>query len=146
LQVLKNYLDVDLWIRNLPSYWEWSRFIEIANQWQIRSAVFHVMLICRKFMATPVPEEVIKQIDPGWLARWRVRQLISPETLLADRSSLGKRYPTLVKLALADHLSSILLAVLKLAFPDKSMYTRHPVRQGILGHWLHVLDVIKRGD
>ncbi len=97
-------------------------------------------------MATPVPADVLRQIDPGWLARWRVRQLITPETLLADRSSLGKRYPTLVKLSLGDRILSIFRTVLKLVFPGKSMYTKHPVQQGLLGHWLHVLDVIKRGD
>lgn len=72
LQNTKSYLDVDLWIRNLPASWDWSRFIEIANQWQIRSAVFHMMIICKKFMGTPVPDDILKQIDPGWLARWRV--------------------------------------------------------------------------
>ncbi|HSA99809.1 MAG TPA: nucleotidyltransferase family protein [Anaerolineales bacterium] len=146
LQLLKSYLDIDLWVRNLPPTWEWSRFIEITSQWQIRSAVFHVMIICRDFMETPVPDHVLKQLDPGWLARWRVRQLISPKTLLTGRSSLGTRYPTLVKLSLADHVSIIFLTVLKLVFPDKSMYTRHPVQKGILGHWLHIFDVIKRGD
>jgi hypothetical protein len=146
LQITNSYLDVDLWIRNLPPSWDWGQFMEIANQWQIRSAVFHVMTICKEFMRTPVPEEVFKQTDPGWLARWRVRQLISPKTLMADRPSLGKRYPTLVKIALVDHVSKMILTIIKLTFPAKTSYTRHHTKQGIIGHWLHVLDVIKRGD
>jgi hypothetical protein len=146
LQVLKNYLDVDLWIRNLPANWNWSRFIEIANQWQIRSVVFHVFSICKQFMETPVPDEILTQVNPGWLACWRVRLLISPQKIMANRPSLGKRFPTLVKIALADHVSKIFLAVGKLAFPDSSMYTNHQTKQGIVGHWLHILEVIKRGD
>jgi hypothetical protein len=146
LQNTKSYLDIDLWVRNPPAAWDWSRFMEIANQWRIRSAVFHVMMICVEFMGTPVPDDVLKQMDPGWLARWRVRQLISPKILMADRPSLGKRYPTLLKIALADHIAEIFLSIVKLIFPGKSMYTRHHARHGIIGHWLHVLEVIKRGD
>lgn len=145
-RVLKNYLDIDLWIRNLPASWDWSKFMEIANQWQIRSAVFHVMIICKEFMGTPVPTNILKQMDPGWLARWRVSQIITPQILMADRPSLGKRYPTLLKIALTDHVSKIFMAIAKLAFPDKSMYTKHHAKQGIIGHWLHVFEVIKRGD
>jgi len=146
LQIMKNFLDIDLWIRNLPTSWDWGQFMEIVNQWQIRSAVFHVMTFCKEFLGTPVPEEVLRQIDPGWLARWRVRKLISPQKLMADRPSLGKRYPTLVKISLVDHISEMFLTIIKLTFPGRALYTRHYTKQGIIGHWLHIFDVIKRGD
>lgn len=146
LQNTKNYLDIDLWIRNLPASWNWCQFTDIVNQWRIRSAVFHVLVLCRRFMGTPVPDDILRQIDPGWLARWRVRQLLSPEIIMADRPSMGRRYPTLVKLALADRVSQIFLSIVRVVFPERSIYQgRHPPK-GILGHWLHVFNVIKRGD
>lgn len=146
LQNTKSYLDVDLWLRNVPESWDWQHFIEIVNQWHVRSAVYHVLVICQKMLGTPVPVGVLAQLDPGRLARWRVRWLISPEIILSGRKSLGVRYPTLVKLALADQLSKIILSLIRVAFPHQSRYSKHHTQPGLLGHWLHIIEVIKRGD
>lgn len=146
LQVSKNFLDIDLWIRKLPTTWNWDQFEAVVNQWQIRSVAYHALLICKISMGTPVPDLVLGQIDPGRHAHWRVQRFISPRILIGKQLVLGKRYPTLVKLALADHSSKILLAILKLLFPGRSAYSEHHFAKGIFGHWLHVLEVIRRGD
>jgi hypothetical protein len=146
LQVSKNFLDIDLWIRKLPNTWNWNQFTAVVNQWQIRSVVYHALLICKVSMDTPVPDLVLGQMNPGRHAQWRMQRFMSPRILIGNQLVLGRRYPTLVKLALADHSSKILLAVLKLLFPRKTSYSRHYSAKGILGHWLHVLEVIRRGD
>ena len=58
-------------------------------------------------------EGVLERLDPGWLARLRVRLLITPESLLANRRTLGRRYPALVKLASIDSLPRIFLTLIK---------------------------------
>ena len=143
---MQSYLDIDLWIRILPDSWDWDRFLNLVNQWQIRSATYHVLSICKDFFNTPLPDGVLKRFDPGWLARLRVKLLISSQSILADRSTLGKRYPTLVKLALIDRLPRIIVTLIKLAFPPEAWRDHNPSGRGLLAHWLHVLHVVKRGD
>jgi len=146
LQAMQTYLDVDLWIRNLPEAWEWERFLDMVDEWQIRSASYHVLAFCRDFMGTPLPDGILKRLDPGCLARWRVKMLISSGSILADRRVSGKRYPTLVKLAIIDRLPRILLTLIKLAFPGKAWREHDLSRGSLLAHWLHVLHVVKSGD
>ena len=146
LQNTKSYLDLDVWVRNLPDSWDWQVFLETVNRWQIRSSVYHSLIFCIQLLGTPVPQSVLEQLDPGWLARWRVQALISARVLLSNRPSLGFRYPTLVKLALSDSLVQIFNALWRVIFPNKSMLLTHPSQGGLFGHWLHILDVIRRGD
>jgi hypothetical protein len=146
LHAMQTYLDLDLFIRTLPDPWDWDPFQALVNRWRIRSAAWHALSFCRDFMDTPLPDDLLKRLDPGWLARSRVKLLITSESILADRPSLGKRYPTLVKLALIDRLPRILVTLLKLAFPDKAWRQHNPAGRSLLAHWSHVLQVVKRGD
>lgn len=146
LQGLISYLDIDLWIRNLADDWDWRVFLGIVEQWQIRSAVYHVFLFCKSFMGTPVPDEIFERVYPGLFPQWRVKILITPESMLANRSSLGLRYPTLVKLALVDRSSNIAKTLYRLAFPGKEWFAHHPYRKSLWAHWLYVIRVTERGD
>lgn len=146
MQFPQTCLDIDLWIRNLPQTWDWERFLDLVNQWQIRSAAYHALSFCRDFMETPLPDKLLERLNPGWLARLRVKLLISSESILADRPSLGKRYHTLVKLALIDHLPLILLTLIKLAFPNKAWREHNPSKRSPLAHWRHVLNIVKNGN
>jgi hypothetical protein len=142
----QSYLDVDLWIRDLPSDWDWNSFIELINKWQIRSAVYHVLSYSQTLMGTPIPEGILKRLNPGWLARWRVGSLISSQSFLANKKGLASRYPTLVKLAIIDRLPIILVTLIKLAFPEKAWLEQNPVSRNLLERWMHILHVVKRGD
>jgi hypothetical protein len=146
LHALRTYLDIDLWIRNLPDTWDWGKFLELVNQWQICSITYNALMFCKHFMDTPLPDDLLKRLDPGWLARQRVGLLITPESLLADRYTLGRRYPTLVKLALIDRLPDIFLTLKKLIFPDKTWRENSLSGRGLLAHWLHIWRVVRRGD
>jgi len=146
LQAMQTCLDIDLWVRKLPDTWEWEKFLDLVDQWKIRSVTYHALSICRDFMETPLPIGFLKSLDPGWLARFRVKVLISSESILADRPSIGKHYPTLVKLALIDRLPYIFITIIKLFFPDKAWREQNPSGRSILGHWVNVFRVVKRGD
>lgn len=146
LQAKRSLLDIDLWIRNLPETWQWERFLEIVNQWKIRSVVFHAFSICKDLMQTPLPDGLLDTLDPGWFARIRVKSLITSQSILADRPTFGKRYPTLVKLALVDRFSTILVMLIQAAFPSKEWRKHNSSWRGLLSHWLHILHVVKRGD
>jgi hypothetical protein len=97
-------------------------------------------------MGTPLPDNILKHLNPGWQARFRVKMLISSASILADRPSVGRRYPTLVKLALIDRLPSIFITLIKLTFPDKTWREHNPSGRSNQAHWLNVFRAIKRGD
>lgn len=139
-------LDIDLLIRTLPEAWDWEQFLSLVEQWQIHSVAYHAMSICRDFMDTPVPPGILKRLDPGWFARLRVRILISSQIILSDRPSLGRRFPTLVKLALIDRLPVILVTIKRLLFPGKAWQENNLARRSIFRHWLNVFQAVKRGD
>jgi hypothetical protein len=143
LKYPQGYLDVDLWIRDLPKSWDWNKFMELVDQWQIHSAAYHVLSFCREFMDTPLPNNLLERLDPGWWARVRVWILISSKSLLAHSSTLGTRYPTLVKLALIDRIPRMIWTLFRLAFPNRNYYQAHPSRRNILANWLHVFRAIK---
>jgi hypothetical protein len=146
MQFPQAYTDLDAYIRALPVSWNWEEFLARVNQWQVRSSAYHAFLYCQKFMNTPLPEDLLDHLDPGWMARLRVTLLINPRAILANTQTLGNRYPTLVKVALVDRFSSILRIVFKLAFPRRAYYQDHPSRRNLLVNWRHILHVIKRGD
>lgn len=146
LQSMHSYLDIDLWLRGLPDDWDWDLFLNVVEEWQIRSATYHVFLFCRAFMNTPIPDNILKKLDPGRFARWRVRVLITSESLLEDRSSLGRRYPTLVKMVVVDRMSSIAKTLYHLIFPNKKRRAYLPSQQSLLRHWIHIFKVLERGD
>lgn len=144
LQAVQSYLDIDLLIRaGLPEA-TWEAFVRIAAGWELRSAAYHALSFCRAWMDTPVPEEVMARLDPGWLAQRRVRYLLTAQDLLAGRHPLGIRYPTLTKVALVERLPRILpllLANLQPPPEKRIQYAEHP-----LAYWKHIWTVIRRGD
>jgi hypothetical protein len=137
-------LDIDLWVRNLPENWDWEQFLALVDQWRISSGTFHVFSICRDFMGTPLPENILRRLNPGALARFRVKFLIPSNSILADLPGLGHRYPTLVRVALIDRISLIFLTLGKLAFPDKAWREYNPYGRSLLAHWSHVSQVVHK--
>jgi hypothetical protein len=144
MQAVQSYLDIDLLARTWRSDALWQDFVRIAQEWELRSAAYHALSFCRAWMDTPVPEAVLRQLNPGWAARWRVRSLLTAGDFLAGRRTLGMRYPTLVKLALVERLprlAGLLLANLLPPPEKRAQYRLHP-----LAYWKHVWNVIRRGD
>lgn len=146
MRFLQGYVDADQWMRSLPEGWGWEGFIQLVNEWQIRSAAYHLLSFCRVFMDTPLPEGLLEWLDPGRLARWRVRMLITAESLLRDEKTPGRRYPTLVKLALIDSIPKMIKTLFHLAFPGRSYYRQNPSRGNLLANWRHILEVVRRGE
>lgn len=147
LQALQTYLDIDLWIRNLPQTWEWDQFIELVNRWKLRSAAYHALFFSQFMMDTPLPVGLLSRLDPGWAARLRIKALITPETLLANQLTLGRRYPTLIKLFLVDSLGRIAKLSYQALFPDWERYSQPQVEKiSRVKRWKHVWEVIRRGD
>jgi hypothetical protein len=146
LGMMKNFLDVDLWLRNLPENWEWEKYLDLVKRWKTRSVSFHVFSFCQEFFETPVPSEVMTVIKPAWYDRILVKALISPRIILENRINLGRRYPTLVKFALFDGMRTKWKVIRNLVFPDRSWLKAHPDYHNLRDHWAHVYQVIARGD
>jgi hypothetical protein len=147
LQAMHNYLDIDLYIRNLPSAWDWGIFINLIEQWQARSAAYHALMFSKYFMGTPIPVDIFEKLDPGKSARWRVGSLITANSLLAGRPRMGRRFPTLVRLALTDNFTKAILAVRPILLPDKSwLQQRYGAGKSVFWFWGHIWDAVRRGN
>ena len=146
LGIMKNFLDVDLWLRNLPEDWSWNQYLNLVNRWKMKSVTYHVFSFCQAFFDTPIPAEVIEYLKPNRVNRNLVKLLISPKIILENRKSLGRRYPTLVKFALFDGISTKWDVIVNLIFPDQTLLQSNPKYRNILDHWAHIYQVIIRGD
>jgi hypothetical protein len=107
LSNMVTYVDIDALVRLRSGSWDWGEFVRIARQWQIRSAAYHALLFSQALLNTPLPPDLLKSLDPGLMARQRVSMLITPRMLLTQTPSLAQRYPSLIILALFDHLGTI---------------------------------------
>jgi hypothetical protein len=144
LQALNGYLDIDLFIRDLPDSWDWDIFIQLIKQWQACSAAYHTLSFCKYFMGTPLPQDILEKLDPGKSARRRVTSLISANSILAGRPSLGNRYPALVRLALADSLKTDLLVMQRIIFPNRSwLKQRYGAGKSIFWFWKHIWNDVR---
>jgi hypothetical protein len=146
LQIMKNFYDVDLFLRNLPSDWDWKRFISIIKNSQLCSAAFHTFIFCQEFFRTPIPIQVLSALKPNRFDTWQVKLLITPKDILENRPSLGLRYPSLVKFALFDRSKIKIKSLLNLLFPSRQWLERHYASAHLFSHWTHLVQVLLRGD
>lgn len=145
LQALKTYLDIDLFIRSLPGDWNWDALIQRLERWQLRSASYHTLTFCRHFMQTPLPTDLLRRLDPGPSARFRIAKLITAESLLENQGTLGRRYPALVKLMIVDRVSQIAALVFQaIARPGRS-YRFQNKRVSLVSHWKNVFYTLNKG-
>jgi hypothetical protein len=145
LQLLRSYLDIDLMIRSLPQLWDWQGFLSQISEWKMKNVVYHVFTYCQDFMDTPLPPNLLSQLDPGSAARRRIRLLVTGQKLLKQQKSIGQRYPTLVKLALAQDYRTI-LRLLWQALMDRPGGVPQDKKTSLLHHWRHLWHVVRRGD
>jgi hypothetical protein len=144
LLALTGFLDIDLYIRNLPATWDWDIFIQRMEEWQARSAAYHSLSFSKYFMGTPLPQDVLEKLDPGKGARWRVASLITANSLLAGRPTLGCRYPALVRLALADNLNTAMRVMQQVVFPDRPwLKQRYGAEKSIFWFWKHIWNDVR---
>ncbi len=147
LQMMHGFFDVDLFVRSLPQDWDWDEFLILVEMWHLRSAVYHTLSFSHYFMETPLPSGLLERLDPGPFARWRVSRLLTAESLLADRPTLGRRYPTLVKIALVDRFSTVARLIIQVGFASSNQ--RRSFSQSKMSlpqYWQHIWTVIERGD
>lgn len=147
---LRFHLDVDLILRNakIDRSWSWPEFVRCAERWRIRSAVYHCFRFCRWLFDSPVPAWVLKELDPGGAAKARVRSILRPEDLVADRPlRLGARYPTLVKAFLPDRMRDLFRLAMRMVSPERSWRRYRYGREATLfHHWRHAWGVFSRGS
>jgi hypothetical protein len=147
LQSMQTFFDIDVWVRSLPENWDWNSFIKLVGSWQVRSAAYHALSFSQYLMGTPLPVEVLSRLDPGWAARFRVQCILSYEALLADRPSVGKRYPTLVKLMLVDRIPSIMRVLFQVLKPPPDRRQEYQAgSDSLFQHWKHIWKIFRRGD
>jgi hypothetical protein len=147
LQAMQTFFDIDVWVRSLPENWDWNSFIKLVGSWQLRSASYHALSFSHYLMGTPLPADVLSRLDPGWAARFRVRCVLKSEALLGNRQSIGKRYRTLVKLMLVDHIPIIMRLLVQVLKPFPDQRQAHQVgSDSLLQHWKHIWKVFRSGD
>ena len=146
MQIVKNLFDIDQFLRQLPDDWDWKRYLHLADGWGLRSVSYHGFAFSQALFDTPVPPDVMLALTPAVLDRWLVRCLITPDALLRGKVTIGVRYPTLVKFALFDGIRIKLKTLARLFFPGKAWLRNNPDYHNVFQHWLHLAEVILRGD
>lgn len=146
LKSMKNFFDIDLFIRTSPEGWDWDSFVNSAKQWQILSCAYHVFIFCKVFFDTPIPQNVLEQLKPSRFDRFLVGLLITPKTILKYKNTLGLHFPTLVKFSLFDSSKIRLKTLRNLLLPDSSFFNNNSMKKTILEHWCHIIKVTLRGD
>jgi hypothetical protein len=145
---IRHFLDIDLFVRfysNRPD-WDWGKVIRPCQSWSIKSCCYHALEFSRSLFGTPLPEFILKDIDPGVLAKRRMRSILKPEDLLLDHGvSLGRRYAVLAKAGLTDKVSDLAATAVKLIFPSPGWRRwRYNGKTSLLRHWKHVFNVSMR--
>ncbi len=146
MQVVKNLFDIDQFIRKPPADWNWDAFLDRVAAWQLGAVAYHLFAFCQHLFNTPLPASVMTALTPGLINRWSVKRLITPPTILADRPTVGKRYPTLVKFALIEGAGTKAKTVIQLFFPKQTWLRYNPAYQHLFAHWMHLFRVVRRGD
>lgn len=147
LQMMVAYVDTDTWIRKRSISWDWGEFVRTVNQWQIRSAAYHTLAYCQAMMETPLPPDLLDQLDPGRFARTRVSWAISPLDVLGKTSRLRPFSKALVKLTLVDHLHILLKLMGSVLFPEKGWLARRYGQQTTLRqHWRNLLEALRHRE
>ena len=145
--MLVAYVDTDTWIRKRSVSWEWGEFVRTVNQWQIRSAAYHTLSYCQALMETPLPPDLLDQLDPGRMARQRVASLTSPQAVLNPASKGRLHFPVFVKLVLVDHLQILIKLAGNILFPEKGWLVRRYGKQTTLRqHWRNLLALIRHRE
>ncbi len=116
------YLDIDCWLRQSAERMDWDEFFQTVRGWKIRNAAYHAFQLCQKNYNTPIPAEVMHQLEPGWWAKWRVGLVYSFEAYINhDLSKPGIRNPKLVRLMLHDSFIDILKILFGGFFPSRML-------------------------
>lgn len=143
---LMGYLDVDLLIRTLPPDWDWNVWVKQVCGWGAKAGTHFVLVFCQQFLKTPVPDDVLHALQPGWLQKSILNGLLRPEDLLAARQTMGMRRPSLVRLALMSGPGAVLRVLKKALFPSEDwQMRRYGQRVGLWKHWLRMIRDVKRG-
>jgi hypothetical protein len=141
------YVDTDTWIRKRSVSWDWGEFVRTVNQWQIRSAAYHTLTYCQAMMETPLPPDLLDQLNPGHFARQRVARVTSPQAVLSQSSRLGLHATAIVKLALVDRFRILLKLAGSVLFPEKGWLARRYGKQTSLRqHWRNLLEALRRKE
>ena len=147
LRAMQTYLDVDQFVRQLPSAWDWNEFVTVVKSWRIRSAAYHTFYISQFLMNSPVPKHVFAELNPGATAKACVQSLISAESLLAAKPTVGWRYPALVKLALVDRWRDVARLLRRVVLPSRAWRNQRYGNDAKLPqHWQHLWQVVQQGS
>jgi hypothetical protein len=139
------YLDLDSWVRKESSNINWQEFIQVAQSWKIRSAAYHTFQLCKHIYDTPIPNEVLMKVDPGFWAKWRVNWVYSIESYISNNHKKpGIRTPKWVRLMLHDQFTDIPKILLGGLFPTSQFrQTVYGTPASLLSHWSRLLKKIK---
>lgn len=147
LEMMIAFVDTDTWIRKRSASWDWGEFVRTVNQWHIRSATYHTLFYCQALMETPLPPNLLDQIDPGAFARQRIAWLTSPQVVLDPTSRSWVHSDSLVKLLLFDRFDILLKVAGGLLFPEKGWLQRRYGRIiSLHQHWRNMLAMVNKRD
>ena len=131
------YLDLDCWIRANSSTIDWEAFVKRVEEWKIRSTAYHTFELTKTIYQTPIPSDIIKKLDPGYFAKWRLSQVYSIDNYLSHNTrKIGILQPKFVRLLLIDRFIDILKILLYGLIPPRQFReVVYDQRTNLIAHW-----------
>lgn len=137
---LKTYRDLDLYIRQLPSDWDWEAWVALVRSWEIGVITWHVLLVLQHYFQTPFPLDLIERFQPSRLRQRLLLWMMPVSAVLSDQPCFGKRFSKVLKLAQIKNPARIWPIVWSTFFPGKNwLLGRYGQVVPIWIHWQHIL-------
>ena len=89
--VLRLIADIDHLIAAEGDWINWHDVITIARAWHADTILFFVLTLTLSLLSTPVPEAVLRQLQPAWWKRRVVPYLVGPRAIIEPPMPLHLR-------------------------------------------------------
>jgi len=152
---LIGYADMDRVVAASRPALSWTRLVERAERFQVRTVVYYGLQCAHRLLRTPVPAEIQRALKPGAMQLRILRALapLTPEAVLdAESDSPRGVRQVLLYAALVDRVRDVGSIVRGILFPDEewltvrySLESKGQVRHYRLVHPLRVARAFLRG-
>lgn len=128
---IRQFVDLDRWIRFGPAL-DWPALVAAGRRYRLRRILYFALHFCRQLFDTPIPDDILRQLQPPvWICRW-VEQLAAPIRALPGGAPLGPQAGRFLHFLLVDRWPDRWRGVAHAFFPGRDwiMARYEPIHPG----------------
>lgn len=134
---------IDIALTDRSRMVDWKIVAERAKKWRVGTAVWLVLSLLDQLIGAPGLEPALAQLRPS---RWRqklLKQLVSPESVLAGQDLREGRTRFLLLLLLVDRWRDMVYLIFRTLWPENAWLQARHGKPG--NHWRHLWQVVRYG-